>query len=122
MKTFMFLNQPLESTLDGYRGTEQRAAARSARHRTIERASHLARGHLTDALQDGRPVIYSGLISQDELLAWTPANLMSTYASVVTELGMRVPMGRLHALRPHRRESRAPTSTRVWKSPMAKSR
>ena len=98
MKTFMFLNQPPESTLKGYRRTEQLAAARGVRHRTIERASHFARDHLSDALQDGRPVIYSKQVSQDELLAWTPANLMSTYAAAVTEApGMRVTMGRLLA-------------------------
>lgn len=98
MKTFMFLNQPLDGALDGYRRTEQRAAARSAPLRTIERAPHLTCDHLSDALQEGRPVIYSGLVSQDELLAWTPANLMSTYANVITEApGRSLPMGRLLA-------------------------
>jgi hypothetical protein len=98
MRAFLFLNQPLEGTLAGYRCAEQRAAARSAPIRTIERASQLTREHLLDALQDGRPVIYSGLVSADELRAWTPASLMSNYADVVTEApGMQLPMGRLLA-------------------------
>jgi len=98
LKAFMFLNQPLEGTLEGYRRMEQQAAARHAAIRTIERTSQLTRDHLIDALQDGRPVIYSGLVSQQELQAWSPANLMSTYGHVITEApGMQVPLGRLLA-------------------------